>query len=94
MKFQSVSSVESGGSSYQVIVTDKRLVLYARRGMVFKKDDVISESLSDIQGIKYKEEGILNKKGIIEVSGRTKIPLEGKPSEIKALYQNLLPFMK
>jgi hypothetical protein len=92
VKFQSTSEVEYANKPYQVVVTDNRLILYARRGMLFKKDDVITERLKDIQ-IKYKEEGLVFKKGIIEVYGKTLYKLIGKPSEMKALYQQIAPFL-
>jgi len=60
---------------------------------VFKNDDVISDSIAEIQGIKYKERGRLFKKALIEVQGRSKIILEGKKDSIQRLYQRLLPFL-
>jgi len=60
--------------------------------MIFKKDDVITEKLSDIQ-VKYSEEGIIRKKGIIQVQGKTMLQLIGSPSEIKALYQSIIQFL-
>jgi hypothetical protein len=93
IRFQGHSNVEFAGNTYRVIVTDKRLVLYARRGFVFKNDDVITEVLSDIQGIRYRERGVIGRKGVVEVHGRTKLELSGKPAEIKALNQNLTQFM-
>lgn len=92
IKFQSEAGVNYAGKRYQVIVTDSRLLLYARRGMVLKRDDVVTEKLSDIQ-VKYKETGMLRKKGVIEVHGKTKYPLEGNPEEMKALYQSIIKFL-
>lgn len=60
---------------------------------MFKNDDVISDSIAEIQGIKYKERGRLFKKALIEVQGRSKIILEGKKDSIQRLYQRLLPFL-
>jgi len=92
IKFQSESTVEYAGKRYQVIVTDSRLVLYARRGMIFKKDDVVTERLSDIQ-VKYGEKGIIGKRGIIQIQGRIMYQLIGSPSEMKALYQSIIQFL-
>ncbi|AEC51633.1 hypothetical protein PNA2_0717 [Pyrococcus sp. NA2] len=93
IRFQSKSFVEYGGNRYQVIVTNKRIILYAQRGWIFKSDDVVTFKLEDIQGIKYKEEGIIGKKGIIEIHAKTIAKLSGPASEMKALYQQLLGFL-
>ena len=93
IRFQSKSLVEYGGSKYQVIVTNKRIILYARRGLVFKSDDVVTFKLEDVQGIKYKEKGIIGKKGIIEIHSKTLATLSGPASEMKSLYQQLLGFL-
>lgn len=92
IKFQSATDVEYGSKHYQVIVTDKRLILYARRGLVFKSDDAVTEKLDNIQGIKYAEKGIISKKGVISVEGKTRFELAGSASEMKALYQSLMQF--
>jgi len=93
IRFQSYQNVKYGDKEYQVIVTNKRLMLYARRGLLFKKDDVVSIQLKELQGIKYREKGIINKKGILEVHGRTLLQLIGPADDIRALYQQLLQFI-
>lgn len=92
VRFQSESKVEYADKSYQVVVTDSRLILHASRGMVFKKDECITEKLSDIQ-VRYHEEGMVRKKGVIEVQGKTLFRLRGKPSEMKALYKSIIQFL-
>jgi len=93
IRFQSKGLVEYGGSRYQVIVTNKRIILYAQRGLVFKSDDVVTFKLEDVQGIKYREQGIIGKKGIVEIHAKTKAVLTGPVSEMKSLYQQLLGFL-
>ena len=93
IRFQSYQKVRYGAKDYQVIVTNKRLLLYARRGTLFKKDDVVSISLGELQGVKYKEQGILRKKGILEVHGKTLVRLFGRADEMKTLYQQLMQFI-
>ncbi|EHR79385.1 hypothetical protein OCC_07958 [Thermococcus litoralis DSM 5473] len=63
IRFQSNTYVGYGDKLYQVILTDKRLILYAKRGLLFKSDDVVSWKLEEIQGLKYNEQGIIGKKG-------------------------------
>jgi hypothetical protein len=92
-KFQSTGGVNYGGKFYQVILTDRRILLYAKRGMVFKSDDVVTAKLDELQGIKYSEQGIIGKRGIIHIEGKTRMDLSGSAAEVKALYQQMMQFM-
>ncbi len=78
---------------YHVILTDRRLLLYAQRGVLIKNDDVISQKLDELQGIKYSEEGIIDRKGKIRIEGKTRMDLEGSAKEMKALYQQMMQFL-
>jgi len=40
-------------------------------GLVFKSDDVVTFKL---EGIKYRETGIISKKGVIEIQGKRRQP--------------------
>ncbi len=94
VRFQSSRAVRYGNKAYRVILSDRRILLFAQRGMLFKNDDVVSEKLTDLQGVKYTEQGIINRRGTIRVqSHRTEMDLSGPASEIKALYQQMMQFM-
>jgi len=101
IKYQSEANVRYGDKYYSVILTDVRLILYAIRGMFFKSDDVVTELLTNIRGIKYKETGIISKTAHIQVNcieasnanAGSIIDLMGSQYAIKALYQRLLPFL-
>jgi hypothetical protein len=93
IKFQSTGSVRYGNSIYQVVLTDRRILLYARRGLISKSDDVVTQKLAELQGIKYSEHGLIGKKGIIHIEGKTRLDLWGSAQEIKTLYQQMMQFM-
>jgi len=93
IRFHSNQSIKYGGKMYELLVTNKRLLLYAKRGLVFKSDDLVSIKLDELQGVKYKERGVIGKTGILEVHGKTVLQLEGTPSAIKALYQQIMQFI-
>jgi len=94
IRYQSNVIVHYGDKQYSIVVTDKRLLLYAKRGLIFKNDDVISQKFDELLGVKYKESGIISKRGIIEVQGaKTKMELWGSALEIKTLYQQIMQFM-
>jgi hypothetical protein len=93
IRFHSTGGVRYGTKRYEVILTDRRLVLYAQRGLLFKNDDVVTQRLDELQGIKYSEQGIIDKKGIIRIESRTQMNLEGSAKEMKALYQQMMQFL-
>ncbi len=94
IRFQSGRSVRYGNKHYQVFLSDRRILLFARRGSLFKNDDVVTQKLDDLQGVKYSETGIIGKKGIIHVqSFKTEMQLSGPAGEIKTLYQQMMQFM-
>ncbi len=93
VKFQSNGGVRYGDKPYQVVITDRRILLYAKRGMLFKNDDVVTQRLDELQGVKYSEQGIIAKKGIIHIEAKTRMDLWGSAAEIKTLYQQMMAFM-
>lgn len=94
VKFSSRRNVRYGTKHYQVILSDRRMLLYAQRGTLFKNDDVVVQRLDDLQGVKYTEEGIIAKRGVIRVLGfKSEMDLSGPAEEIKTLYQQMMRFM-
>jgi hypothetical protein len=81
--------VEYGDKKYTVLVTDKRLILYARRGMLLKSDDIVSERLDSLYGLKYLERGVLFRSAAISIQGSVKLEIRGSPSNLKPLYHSL-----
>lgn len=92
VRYYGSSQLEYGGKPYDLIITDRRLLLYSRRGMLFKNDDTVTLKLDEIQNIMYRENGILKKEGILEIHARTKFSLSGSAAQVKAVYQQILLF--
>lgn len=93
IRYQSDFDITYGDKAYTVVLTDIRLILYSRRGLLFKSDDVITEAIRDIQGIKYKETGAIFKKSYLQILSKSRLVLSGNPAALKTLYQRLLPFL-
>lgn len=94
IKFQSSGHVRYGNKPYRVILSDRRILLYATRGTLFKTDDVVTQKFNDLQGVRYTEQGLISKKGVIHVQGmRSEMSLSGPAVEIKTLYQQMMQFM-
>jgi hypothetical protein len=89
IKFNSKTSVSYGGKKYNVLVTDKRLLLFAQRGYLLRSDDIVSERLDRLQGLEYSEKGLLYKTAKILIQGSSKLEIKGSPTELKPLFQNI-----
>jgi hypothetical protein len=89
IKFYSKTSVIYGGKRYNVLVTDKRLLLFAQRGYLLRSDDIVSERLDRLQGLEYSEKGLLFKVARILIQGSSKMEIRGSTSELKPLFQNI-----
>ncbi len=89
IKFYSKTAVSYGGKRYSILVTDKRLILFAQRGYIVRSDDIVSEALDSIQGIEYAEKGLLFRRARISIQGSSKIEVEASPSEMKPLFHSL-----
>lgn len=90
IKDKSTENITYGGQSYELYVTDKRLIFYSRTGSIFKRDNIISEKLLEIQTISFKEEGLFFKKGTINIETKDKkLLFEGSAENMKALYLEL-----
>jgi hypothetical protein len=94
IRFQSNGNIRYGNKPYRVILSDRRILLYARRGALFKTDDVVTRKFNDLQGVRYTEQGLISKRGVIHVQGITsEMALSGPAGEIKTLYQQMMQFL-
>jgi hypothetical protein len=93
--FQS-RKVKSLNDHFIFYITDQRILLHRRRGVVFKKDRVISERIENIRTLDYDEKGRLRKKGLlhIETISKKMEPIEGKVPDMKAIWQELQKYIK
>lgn len=92
-------AVQYVGKDYQVIITDRKFILFSRTeevslspvGGIVKtgKDEVVSQQLNDITKLSYKEKGFIGKKGIITIEGKTDYALMAATREMKQLHDIL-----
>ena len=90
------SNLEYNEESYdELAITTKRVIFYKRTGLVFKKDKGSSISLHNIESVDFHEKGVLRKKGELTIQLKdSSIPIVGKLSEVKHLYNNLISLIK
>lgn len=89
VKFHSSSSVRYGGKKYHVLITDKRIILFAQRGHFLRSDDIVSERLDQLHGLEYSEKGLMFRMAKISIQGTTRIDIRGPPSELKPMFHNM-----
>lgn len=93
--FQS-NKISSLNDSFFFFITDQRILLYRRRGMLLKKDRVISERIENINTMHYGERGILRKKGVLRIETYSKKmdPIIGKVADIKAIWKEMQKYIR
>ncbi len=93
--FQS-NKIDSLNDSFFFYITDQRILLYRRRGVLFKKDRIISERIEDIRSMQYGEMGVFRKRGIlrIETVSKKMDPIVGKVADIKAIWQEMQKYIR
>ena len=93
--FQS-NKIERLNDNFFFFITDQRILLYRRRGVLFKKDRIIAERLEDVRSMQYGEIGVLRRKGILRIETYSKKmdPIVGKVADIKAIWQEMQKYIK
>jgi len=87
IKYRSPTPVEYQGDYYGFLITSKRLIWYKQSGLIFKKDNFVCELLENVKSISFKEEGIINKRGIVRiVMGDRNLLFSGSLSAMRAIY--------
>ena len=90
VRFSSLEPIDYQGGKYNFLITDRRLLFHLNKGLLFKKDKVISENIGDVVDLTYDEKGRLSKKGFIKITtNRKKLEFGGKRDSIMAIYQEL-----
>ena len=87
VRFSSPSSVSFQGDQYTVVITDRRILWYKSKGLVFKKNSFVAIPIEQVKNITYEEKGLLTKTAIIRVDlASKKYEFSGKVDAIKAVY--------
>ena len=95
IEYQSEFPIKFGNDYYELYLTDKRLIGYLKTGFLFKKDKIFATPIEEINDIMYHEHGRINKKATLIIETDTKkMPFEGKPEDIKIIWQEMQKFLK
>ena len=93
--FQS-NKITSLNDDFFFFITDQRILLYRRRGVLLKKDRIISERIENISSMRYGERGIVRKRGVLHIETYTKKmdPIIGKIADVKAIWQEMHKYIR
>ena len=96
--FWSDFQVNYSEEKYKVYITNVRLLLFKEKGMLFKREEIITENWAQITGLQFTEAGSIGRKGTLRFScSKGEIRLEGPRNGMLGLFkaiqrQTLDPF--
>ena len=95
--FWSDFQINYNEAKYKVYITNLRLLLYNETGLVFKKEEIITENYQQITALQFTELGTINKKGLLRFAsnkGEVELigPVNGMKSLFKAIQKQALEF--
>lgn len=94
VRYSSPEPVGYQGGQYYFMITDRRVIWHRQKGLIFKKDNLISENISDIIDMVFNEKGLVSKKGIVNITTtRKKLEFSGKKESILEIYKELQQFI-
>ena len=86
--FWSDFNVNYNEEDYRVFITSHRLLLYKEYGVLFKKEEIITENWAQIRGLQFSETGRLSKKGLLSYSSsKGETVLEGPRGGMMSLFK-------
>ena len=95
IQYRSLGTIHYLGDKFYFCITNQRMLVYRRRGTVFKKDRIIAERLEAIKSLNYNERGLVRKKGYLSVETESKMMFfEGKIPHVKGIWQELQKYIK
>lgn len=94
--YSAPDTIEYGGTELNFFITDQRIVLYNKKGFIFKKEAITTERLEDITTMSYREEGVLfMKKGVLQIQTSNKLmDFKGKPESVKVIWHSLQQYIR
>jgi hypothetical protein len=88
IRFYGKCPVEYSGRKYRLLMTDRRIILFAQRGLIHRSNDIVSERLDRLHGLEYSEKGFILRKAKICIQGTEKLEICGPVSELKILFSS------
>jgi hypothetical protein len=75
-------------AKYKIYITNLRLLLYNESGLVFKKEEIITEAFRQITALQFTEKGTINRRGTLKfASNKGEVELEGPVNGMRGLFK-------
>lgn len=97
IRYTGTEEVEYEESTYNLFITNIRLILYSRKGLVLRKERIVSERLTEIQDVHYsaRVKGLEMNKGILTVeTSKKKLDMTGTRDNIKQVSEELKKYIE
>ena len=91
--FDSRDLIKYAKTKYQIFFTNRRLILFARTGLILKRDNIVSIAFQDVIKLDYKEKGLRKKGYCVVATPLMKYGFEGNPQVTKELIKHLQRFI-
>lgn len=87
VRYTSPSSVSFEGDLYTLLITDRRLLWYKTKGLIFKKNSFVAVPIEQVQDIRYEEKGLIKKTAHIRILlASKKYEFSGGLESMRAIY--------
>lgn len=94
IRYEHPTQANIGELQYYIYITDRRLIGYVQRGLIFKNDSIVTININDIKSMDYEEEGIISKTGTLKLNtSDMSFSIYGTPRGMTQLWQTLQSFM-
>jgi hypothetical protein len=88
--FWSDFQVNYDDEKYKVYITNVRLLLFKEKGIVFKREEIITENWAQITGLQFSEAGGIGRKGTLRFScSKGEIRLTGPRNGMMGLFKTI-----
>ncbi len=75
-------------TKYKIYITNLRLLLYTESGLLFKKEEIITETFKQITSLQFTEQGTISKRGVLRfASNKGEVLLEGPVNGMRGLFK-------
>lgn len=90
LRYTSPSPVNLYGTSFTMLITNKRIIWHRTKGFLVKKNNFYDVSIDQIKDIKYEEKGLISKLAFINIFLLDKrYEFSGERESMKAVYREL-----
>lgn len=94
IRYQSKKEIHYADQKYVLYITNRRVIGHSRKGLILKKDRVFSVAIEEISDLKYDEQGLVRKKGVLQIQTATQtFDFAGKIEDVKVIWKEMQQYL-